>query len=331
VRHRQRFTALIFVGVTGLMVSLAFVLLSAPDLALTQLLVEVVTVVLMMVVLHFLPQSAPPEPSVARRVRDAAIAAVAGVGITGIVHAVLTRPLNSIAPYYLERALPEGGGTNAVNVIIVDFRGFDTMGEIAVLGIAALIVHALLGRFRVPADVAVDAGVPDWNPLLVGVVARTLLPLATTVAVYLFLRGHNLPGGGFAAGLVFAAAVLVTRFGRPPGRRGDVPSCCALRYSPLGRPGGLTPLTSVYPFWIGVGLLVATATGIGSAWFGYPFLTSSFAHPVLPVVGEVPLATAALFDLGVFVVVVGATLLALLVPGLLADPVRAPSGQTDAR
>ncbi len=202
VHHRQRFTALIFVGVTGLMVSLAFVLLSAPDLALTQLLVEVVTVVLMMVVLHFLPQSAPPEPSGARRVRDAAIAAVAGVGITGIVHAVLTRPLNSIAPYYLERALPEGGGTNAVNVIIVDFRGFDTMGEIAVLGIAALIVHALLGRFRVPADVAVDAGVPDWNPLLVGVVARTLLPLATTVAVYLFLRGHNLPGGGFAAGLV---------------------------------------------------------------------------------------------------------------------------------
>ena len=311
MRHRQRFTALIFVGVTGLMVSLAFVLLSAPDLALTQLLVEVVTVVLMMVVLHFLPQSAPPEASRNRRVRDALIAAVAGVGITGIVYAVLTRPLNSIAPFYLERALPEGGGTNAVNVIIVDFRGFDTMGEIAVLGIAALIVHALLGRFRVPAGVAVDAGAPDWNPLLVGVVARTLLPLATTVAIYLFLRGHNLPGGGFAAGLVFAAAVLVTRFGRPPGR--------------------LAPPAAVYPFWIGVGLLVATATGIGSAWFGYPFLTSSFAHPVLPVVGEVPLATAALFDLGVFIVVVGATLLALLVPGLLADPVRAPSGQEDAR
>jgi multicomponent K+:H+ antiporter subunit A len=311
VRHRQRFTALIFVGVTGLMVSLAFVLLSAPDLALTQLLVEVVTVVLMMVVLHFLPQSAPPEPSRARRVRDAAIAAVAGVGITGIVHAVLTRPLQSIAPYYLERALPEGGGTNAVNVIIVDFRGFDTLGEIAVLGIAALIVHALLGRFRVPADVAVDAGAPDWNPLLVGVVARTLLPLATTVAIYLYLRGHNLPGGGFAAGLVFASAVLVTRFGRPLGR--------------------LAPLATVYPFWIGIGLLVATATGIGSAWFGHPFLTSSFAHPVLPLIGEVPLATAALFDLGVFIVVVGATLLALLVPGLLADPVRAASGPKDPR
>jgi multicomponent K+:H+ antiporter subunit A len=75
-----------------------------------------------------------------------------------------------------------------------------------------------------------------------------------------------------------------------------------------------------YPLCIGAGLLVAGATGAGSAWFGHPFLTSSFAHPVLPVVGELPLATAALFDLGVFLVVVGATLLALLVPGLLADP-----------
>ncbi len=99
----------------------------------------------------------------------------------------------------------------------------------------------------------------------------------------------------------------------------------------MGRPGGLTPLTSVYPFWIGVGLLVATATGIGSAWFGHPFLTSSFAHPALPLIGEVPLATAALFDLGVFIVVVGATLLALLVPGLLADPVQASCATKDRR
>ena len=68
------------------------------------------------------------------------------------------------------------------------------------------------------------------------------------------------------------------------------------------------------------GLLVACATGLGSAWFGHPFLTSTFAHPVLPIIGELPLASAALFDLGVFLAVVGATLLALLVPGLLADP-----------
>ncbi len=311
MRYRQRFTALTFVGVTGLMVSLAFALLSAPDLAITQLLVEVVTVVLMVVVLHFLPQSAPPEPGRGRKLRDALLAAAAGLGITGIVYAVLTRPLTSISPYYLERALPEGGGTNVVNVIIVDFRGFDTLGEIAVLAVAALIVHALLGRFRVPAGAPVEAVATGWNPLLIGVVARTLLPLAATVAVYLFLRGHNLPGGGFAAGLVFASAVLVTRFAHPAGSG--------------------TPAARVYPVLIGAGLLVAGATGIGSAWFGYPFLTSSFAHPVLPLVGEVPLASAALFDLGVFLVVVGATLLALLVPGLLADPPPAAAGEEATR
>ncbi len=305
VAYRQRFTALIFVGVTGLMVSLVFVLLSAPDLALTQLLVEVVTVVLMMVVLHFLPQTAPAEPSRWRRLRDAGLAVATGLGVTGIVYAVLTRPLTSISPYYLARSVPEGGGTNVVNVIIVDFRGFDTLGEIAVLGIAALIVKALLGRFKVPAGLLPDVPTPDWNPLLVGVVARTLLPLAAMVAIWLFLRGHNLPGGGFAAGLVFAAAIVVTRIAGPIVMGG--------------------PMANVYPAVIGAGLLVACATGAGSWWFGYPFLTSSHAHPALPLVGEVPLATAALYDLGVFVTVAGAALLALLVPGLLADP---PAGAT---
>jgi multicomponent K+:H+ antiporter subunit A len=300
VTYRQRFTALIFVGVAGLMVSLVFVLLSAPDLALTQLLVEVVTVMLMMVVLHFLPQSAPAEPSPWRKWRDAAIAAAAGLGVTGIVYAVLTRPLSSISPFYLARALPEGGGTNTVNVIIVDFRGFDTLGEIAVLGIAALIVHALLGRFRVPAGYLTGTATPDWNPLLVRTVAQSLLPLAALVAAYLFLRGHNLPGGGFAAGLVFAAAIVVTRVAGPV--------------------TGSGPMSTGYPSVIGAGLLVACATGLGSAWFGHPFLTSTFAHPVLPIIGELPLASAALFDLGVFLAVVGAALLALLVPGLLADP-----------
>jgi multicomponent K+:H+ antiporter subunit A len=254
-------------------------------------------------VLHFLPQSAPVEPSPWRRWRDAVIAAAAGLGVTGIVYAVLTRPLTSISPFYLAKALPEGGGTNAVNVIIVDFRGFDTLGEIAVLGIAALIVRALLGGFRVPAGYLPETATPDWNPLLVRVVARTLLPLAAMVAIFLFLRGHNLPGGGFAAGLVFAAAIVATRVAGPV--------------------TGSGPMSNAYPAVIGIGLLVVCATGVGSGWFGYPFLTSTFAHPVLPLIGELPLASAALFDLGVFLAVMGATLLALLVPGLLAD---SPSG-----
>jgi multicomponent K+:H+ antiporter subunit A len=282
------------------MVSLAFVLLSAPDLALTQLLVEVVTIVLMMLVLHYLPQTAPAEPSAARRWRDAAIALVAGGGIAGIAYAALTRPVASIAPYYLEHSVPDGGGTNAVNVIIVDFRGFDTMGEIAVLGLGGLIVFALLAGARAPAGLRPAAPPSAWNPLLVEVVARTLLPLAALTSVYLFLRGHNLPGGGFAAGLVLAAAIVITRVAGG---------------SPLPRASELGHSTA-----IGAGLLVAGLTGIGSWAFGYPFLTSAHGHPVLPLVGEVPLATAGLFDLGVFLTVVGATLLLLMVPGLLGFP-----------
>jgi multicomponent K+:H+ antiporter subunit A len=298
LRYRQRFLALVFLGVTGLMVSLAFVLLSAPDLALTQLLVEVVTVVLMMLVLRFLPQTAPPEREAGRRWRDAVIAVAAGLGIAAIAHAVLTRPFASIAPYYLANAVPAGGGTNAVNVIIVDFRGFDTMGEIAVLGLGGLIVFALLAGVRMPARTPSGPPAGDWNPLLVQVTTRTLLPLAAMTAVYLFLRGHNLPGGGFIAGLVLAAAIVVTRIA------GGLPLPDA------GRLG--------YARWVGAGLLVAGLTGIGSWAFGYPFLTSAFGHPVVPWLGEVPLATASLFDLGVFLTVVGGTMLLLMVPGLLA-------------
>jgi multicomponent K+:H+ antiporter subunit A len=234
------------------------------------------------------------------------LATVAGVGAATIAWAVMTRPFDSISPFYLAQALPAGGGTNAVNVIIVDFRGFDTLGEIAVLGIAALIVFALLARFRVPETFVPAPADESWNPLLLQVVTRTLLPLAAMVSVYLFLRGHNLPGGGFVAGLVLAAAVMIVRVA-----------------------GGATlPDGSglAHARWIGAGLLVAGLTGLGSVAFGHPFLTSSFGHPVLPVIGELPLATAALFDLGVYLTVIGATLLALMTPAVLrrAGPAGAP-------
>jgi multicomponent K+:H+ antiporter subunit A len=304
--RRQRFLALVFLGATGLMVSLAFVLMSAPDLALTQLLVEVVTVVMMMLVLHYLPQAAPPEGSRGAAWRDAAIAAAAGLGLAAIAWAVLTRPFDPISPYYLAHALTEGGGANAVNVIIVDFRGFDTLGEITVLGAAALIVFGLLGGLRAPAWFAPAAPGP-WNPLLLQVIARTLLPLAVVVSVYFFLRGHNLPGGGFIGGLVFAAAWIVLRVAGVPLIRTRLP----------------------YATWIGGGLAIAVATGLGSIALGYPFLTSASGHPVLPILGELPLASAALFDLGVYVTVIAATLLLLRMPGLVLAP-RPPAPAAEA-
>ena len=298
--YRRRLTALVLLGATGLAVSLLFVTFSAPDLALTQLLIEVATIALMMIVLHFLPQQSPAEPGRGRQWRDAGLAGIAGVGIACVAHAVLTRPFASISPFYLEKALPEGGGTNVVNVILVDFRGFDTLGEITVLGAAALLVYALLAAFHVRRNHRAADIMDDWNPLLVRTATRLVLPLAALVAAFLLLRGHNLPGGGFIAGLVLACAILVLRIGGG------------------GRPI-LDPAHLPYQPWIAAGLLIAAMTGVGSMLLGYPFLTSAFLHPVLPVVGEIPIASAAFFDLGVFITVVAATMLATISPGVLPE------------
>ncbi|HWS12470.1 MAG TPA: monovalent cation/H+ antiporter subunit A [Rhodocyclaceae bacterium] len=300
VLHRRRFLALLPLGLAGLVVSLAFVWFSAPDLALTQLLVEFVTVILMMLALHWLPGESPPEPGIARRLRDGLVAVAAGAGIAAAAYAVMVRPSPSYADFFLRESVPRGGGSNVVNVIIVDFRGFDTLGEIAVLGIAALAIHALLAGFRPAAPAAAPGG---RRSEMLRTVAALLLPIATLVAVFLFLRGHNLPGGGFIAGLVFAVAVLVLYVAR--GWRWTE-ARLALRYEA----------------WIGLGLLAAGFTGIGSLFVGHPFLTSAFGHPVLPAVGEVPIASAMFFDLGVFMTVVGATLMALSAIGRLGPPVK---------
>jgi multicomponent K+:H+ antiporter subunit A len=292
--HRQRLLSLVLLGAAGLVVALVFVWLSAPDLALTQVLVEVATIVLMMLALHRLPRRGPRERRPARRWRDAAIATLAGGGVAALAYAVLARPFDPISPYYLATTKAEGGGTNAVNVIIVDFRGFDTLGEITVMGIAAIVIHALLVGFLPKPAEAGDRGHDEsGHPLMLGVVSRLLLPLAATVSAYLFLRGHNEPGGGFIAGLVLAIALL-------------------LQYVAAGRGWVDARMRSDFRPWIGWGLLIAGLTGVGSWFFDAPFLTSSYDYPVWPLVGEVPLASAALFDLGVYLTVVGATMVALV-------------------
>jgi multicomponent K+:H+ antiporter subunit A len=308
VAHRQRLLALLLLGAVGLAVSLAFVYFSAPDLALTQLLVEVATIMLMMLALHWLPERngvmadkkvarTDGADSTARRGRDALIALAAGAGVAALAWMVLGRPFDSISPYFLETAVAQGGGANAVNVIIVDYRGIDTLGEITVMGIAALIMHALLTDWKpdhpLPAGGSLIARSGDVHPLMLAVVSRLLLPLAVLVSVYFYLRGHNLPGGGFIAGLMLAIA-LVLQF---------VANGQAYVQSRMG--------TDFQP-WIGWGLLLAGACGIGSWFFGAPFMTTTYDYPVWPLVGAVPLASAAIFDLGVFLTVTGATMVALL-------------------
>src|SRR5690606_11765248 len=151
----HRVAALVLLGGTGLVTCLTFVWLSAPALAATQFVVEIVTTVLILLGLRWLPKRSEALVGPVgisdwlRRVRDLSLAVAAGVGMTAISYAVMTRrPPETIADFFVEKAYSEGGGRNVVNVILVDFRGFDTLGEITVLGMVALTVAALVPRVR---------------------------------------------------------------------------------------------------------------------------------------------------------------------------------------
>ncbi|HYN77312.1 MAG TPA: hydrogen gas-evolving membrane-bound hydrogenase subunit E, partial [Lamprocystis sp. (in: g-proteobacteria)] len=302
VLHRRRLIALILLGAVGLGCSLVFIRFSAPDLALTQLSVEVVTVILLLLALYFLPQTSPVETRPARRVRDLALAVAAGGGAGALAWAVLTRPYASIADWFLTNSLPGGGGANAVNVILVDFRGYDTLGEITVLALAALGIYAMLYGLHLTApryDDQERGWDPDLHPAIMASLVRLLLPLALLVSVYILLRGHNQPGGGFIAGLITAVALI-------------------MQYLANGVAWTHARLPTHLHRWIGLGLLLATLTGLGSLALGFPFLTSTFSHVHWPL-GDFELASAMAFDLGVYLVVVGATLLILIHLGLVHD------------
>jgi multicomponent K+:H+ antiporter subunit A len=144
VRQEDRLLTLILTSVVGLVVSLAFLQFSAPDLALTQISVEVVTTILLLLALNLLPKKTPRERHGRRRYRRGLCGVAAGIAVAGLAYAVMTRSFETISSYHLEHSKPGGGGTNVVNVILVDFRGYDTFGEIIVLGIAGLAIFALL-------------------------------------------------------------------------------------------------------------------------------------------------------------------------------------------
>ncbi len=205
----------------------------------------------------------------------------------------------SIASYHVENAKPGGGGTNIVNVILVDFRGFDTFGEIIVLGIAALVIYALTENIvsgpagrrlrNRPPDVG-ESG--DRHPLVMVVATRVMMPLAIMVGIYIFLRGHNEPGGGFIAGLIVAIALI-------------------MQYMASGYDWATARQRYPYHGTIALGVLAALLTGLGSFFADRPFLTSNYGYFKLPFIEEFELATAMAFDLGVFLCVVGAVMLAL--------------------
>ena len=314
----HRFAALTLLGGAGVLTCVTFVWFSAADLAVTQLLVEIVTTVLLLLGLRWLPKRSEAIAGDVelrarlRRSADLVIALACGAGIAAIAHSVMTRPqVSETGAWFLENAYSEGGGTNVVNVILVDFRAFDTFGEITVLGIVGLTVFALLRRFR-PARESIES--PEQQRIqsaaddrtgrdrgdtvqdylrIPAVVMQWMFPAIIMLSAYLFLRGHDLPGGGFAAGVALAIGFLLQYLAADVRWVED-----RLRILPVR--------------WMGAGLLTAAATGLGALLFGYPFLTATARYVTLPVIGDVPAATALLFDLGVFALVVGATVVVLV-------------------
>jgi len=285
-------------GVAGLGLALLFVVVGAPDLAMTQFLVEVLIVVIILAVLRAVPGR---DAAGARRPRwrGAAVALGMGTTVTLLLLALLRLPFDATVPqYFLTESVPGGFGRNVVNVILVDFRALDTLGEIAVLAVAALGAFALLRGGRPgPAPRA-----PAPPSLVLRTAARLLLALLLVTALFMLWRGHNEPGGGFIGGLFAASALTLylLAFQRAATER-------LLRVAPrLGLP---------------VGLAVAVASGlVGVGLAGAPFLTGQWIT-----VGGLKLGTPLLFDVGVFLVVVGFTLtIVLALARATEDPDEAP-------
>lgn len=310
----HRLAAMILLGGAGLATCLTFAWFSAPDLALTQLLAEIATTVLILLGLRWLPKRSPVAEDLTfrvrfRRYRDFGLAVLVGLATSVAAYAVMTRAApEGISEFFLANAYKQGGGTNVVNVMLVDFRGFDTMGEITVLGVVALTVFGLLRRFRPAADTTdrpeqqkaldeyapgAESSVADDFLRIPALIMTWMFPVVVIVAAYMFLRGHDLPGGGFIAGIVMSLAFI-------------------LQYMAGGTRWVEERLRILPVLWIGWGLLLALLTGLGAMVLGAPFLTSAFAYADIPLIGKVPMASALLFDLGVFALVVGATVLMLI-------------------
>ncbi|MNC23140.1 Na(+)/H(+) antiporter subunit B [compost metagenome] len=212
-------------------------------------------------------------------------------------------PFPSIAEYYLKESHELGGGDNVVNVILVDFRGFDTMLEISVLGIAALGIYALIKLRLDSAGVGKTAErlspthkPSQSNDVILQTVSKAVVFIILVFSLFLFLAGHNNPGGGFIGGLMTSAALvlLAIAFGMK-----EVARTIPLDFRKV----------------LAVGLLLAFITGSGSFLFDAPFMSHAFGYFHLPLLGTTELATAVLFDLGVYLAVVGVTMTILFTIG----------------
>ena len=314
LRIRQRLSVVLVVGVTGYGMALLFALQGAPDLALTQFLVETLTLVVFVLVLRKLPKDITER----HRPRERAVRGVIAVAVGGLMAAVgavatAARTATPVSADYPDEAFAFGGGKNIVNVILVDIRAWDTLGEISLLVVAATGVASLVflrrrtgGVERLSAadlDATPAAGraprrrwlaasgmlPPERRSVVLEVVTRILFHTILVFSIYLLFSGHNAPGGGFAGGLV-AGLALVLRY------------LAGGRYE-LGEAAPVDP-----GLLLGAGLLFAGGTGVAGLLLGGEVLQTAILEVTLPVLGDVKLVTSLFFDMGVYLIVVGLVL-----------------------
>jgi multicomponent Na+:H+ antiporter subunit A len=274
-------SAVLSLGAVGYGVAMMFLSFGAPDLAMTQFSVETLTVLIYVLVFRHFRGLGPLSPP-AVRIRDGLIAIGMGIFISALLVSIATtETAPQLREYFAEFGPTLGHGRNIVNVILVDFRGFDTLGEITVLASAALGVRGLL---RFAADSRGHESVRPVPSPIFQTAARLLMPLLLVFSIFLLLRGHNQPGGGFVGGLIASAAfaLYAISFGVRRARKALL----------------VTPLTL-----LGAGLLIALGSGVPAVVRGQPYLTALWATRPLPV------GTPALFDVGVFLVVAGVVLM----------------------
>lgn len=323
---RNRLGGVLVVGVTGYGLGMLFAMHGAPDLALTQFLVETVTLVMFVLVLRKLPAETDPTTSTVSRLPRALLGIAVGLVVTGIgVYAVAARSADPISLLLPDAAYNIGNGKNIVNVLLVDIRAWDTLGEISVLLVAATGVASLVFRTRrfgtaprvsdAPAAQldAVSASNettwllggdlidPRYRSLVLEVTTRLVFPTMMVLSVYFFFSGHNAPGGGFAGGLIAGLALV-------------------LRYLAGGRYelGEAVPIDAGKI--LGLGLTLSAGTALMSLFLGAPALSSATLEFTLPIVGDIKLVTALFFDLGVYLIVVG----------LILDVLRSLGARLDA-
>ncbi|EGR0418881.1 DUF4040 domain-containing protein [Vibrio cholerae] len=281
VLSTSRLLSVLALGMAGFMTTLVFMIYSAPDVAKTLLLVETLMVVFVVLLMRHMPDlSTVARHSVPRRTLNAVIASVIGASVTLILLNITAHPIDTtLSDYFARQSVPGGHGRNIVNVILVDFRAFDTLGEVIVVVMASLVAISLLPkRTEQPQKI---------HSLIFATTAHIVTALMLMFSLYLLLRGHNAPGGGFIGALIAVIGFSLLLFAESPQYVRE-----RLHFSPL----------NIALF----GILLSFMAGAMSVAVGLPFLTGLWWKEILP------LGTPLLFDVGIYLAIIGGVMSMLL-------------------